>query len=69
MGKKPVSPIIRAQTVALYTKSKTLMSMAEVEAQLNISKCCVRNVVKKHEETGDFSDKIRSGRPLKINLR
>lgn len=69
MGKKGVSPLVRAQAVALYTKSKTKMSMDEVAAQLNISKCCVYNAVKKYENTGDFVDKHRSGRPPKLGER
>ena len=43
--------------------------MDEVAAQLNISKRCVYNAVKKYEETGDFDDKHRSGRPPKIGER
>jgi transposase len=43
--------------------------MDEVAAQLNISKCCVYNAVRKHEETGDFADKQRSGRPPKVGER
>jgi len=61
--------LVRAQAVALYTKNKTKMSMDEVAAQLNISKCCVYNAVRKHEETGDFADKQRSGRPPKVGER
>ena len=43
--------------------------MDEVEKQLNISKTCVFNAVKKHKETGKFVDEKRSGRPRKLGER
>ena len=43
--------------------------MDEVVKQLNISKTCVFNAVKKHKETGEFVDEKRSGRPRKLDQR
>ena len=45
------------------------MSMDEVAKQLNISKTCVFNAVKKHKETGEFVDKKRLERPRKLGER
>ena len=69
MGKKPVSPFIRAQTVALYNNTKFPMSMDEVTKQWNISKKRVYNAIKKYEQNGEFKDKECSGRPPKLAER
>lgn len=69
MGKRPVDPYIRAQAVALYNNNKAIMSMDEIAKQLNISKTCVFNAIKKHRETGEFEDKKRTGRPQKLDKR
>lgn len=69
MGKKAVSPLLRAQAVALYNHSKTPMSMDEIAKQLNISKKCVHTAIKKYQATGEFTDKNRSGRPKKVDER
>ena len=69
MGKTATDPYTMAQAVALYNNSKIPISMDEVAKQLNISKICVFNAVKKHKETGKFVDKKRSGRPRKLGER
>ena len=69
MRKTAIDSYTRAQAVALYNNSKILMSMDEVAKQLNISKTCVFNAVKKHKETGEFVDKKYSGRPQKLGER
>ena len=45
------------------------MSMDEVAKQLNISKTCVFNAVKKHKESGESVDEKRSGRTRKLDER
>lgn len=61
MGKrKSITPIIRAQAVAL---SSTGMTQRQIAAQLNISLCSVNLAIKKDSTTGALSDAPRSGRP------
>ena len=69
MGKRAIDSHVRAQAVALYNNSKTKMSMNEVAMQLNVSKTCVFNAIKKHKETGEFTDKERTGRPKRLGER
>ncbi|CAF4418049.1 unnamed protein product, partial [Rotaria magnacalcarata] len=69
MGKKAIDPYIRAQAVALYNNGNISMSTDEVAKQLNISKCCVFNAIKKHSETDEYVDKKHSGRPKKLGER
>ena len=69
MGKAAIDSYTKAQAVALYNNSKLPMSMNEVAKQLNISKTCVFNAIKKHQETGKFVDEKRSGQPRKLGER
>ena len=69
MGKTAIDPYTRVQTVALCNNGKIPISMDEVAKQLNISKTCVFNAVKKHKETGEFVDEKCSGRPRKLGER
>ena len=62
MGKKPVDSIVRAQAVAL---SDAELNQVEISSQLNISRHCVRNAIKKYKETGQYNDFPRPGRPKK----
>ena len=69
MGKTAIDSCTRVQAVDLYNDSKISMSMDEVAKQLNTSKTCVFNVVKKHKETDEFVDEKRSERPRKLGER
>ena len=48
MGKKPVDSIVRAQALAL---SDSGHNQVQISRQLNISRHCVQNAVKKYTET------------------
>ena len=69
MGKTAIDSYTRAQIVALYNNSKIPILTDEVVKQLNISKTCVFNAVKKHKETGEFVDDKCSRRPRKLGKR
>ena len=66
MGKIAIDSYIRAQVVALYNNNKIPMPMDEAAKQLNISKTCVFNAVKKYKETDEFVDEKRSERWRKL---
>ena len=66
MGRKPVWKCVRAQAVALY---KAGLKQVEISQQLGVSRCCVQNAIKRFEDTGSYGDKMRFGRPHKINER
>ena len=66
MGKKPVDSIVRAQAVPL---SDSGLNQAQISRQLNISRHCVQNAVKKYKETGQYNDFPRNGRPKRIPNR
>lgn len=63
MGKKPVDSFVRAQVVAL---SAAGLNQVQISKQLNISRHCVQNAIKKYKETGNYNDLKRTGRPKKI---
>ena len=65
MGKKPVDSIVRAQAVAL---SDAGLNQVEISSQLNISRHCVQNAIKKNKKTGQYNDFPRPGRPKKIQI-
>ena len=56
--KKPVDSIVRAQAVAL---SDARFSHVQISKQLNISRHCVQNTVKKYNEIGQYNDLQRTG--------
>ena len=62
MGKKPVNSIVQAQAVAL---SDSGLNQVQISRQLNISKHCVQNAVKKYKETRQYNDFPRTDRPKK----
>ena len=66
MGKKPVDSIVRAEAVAF---SDAGLNQVEISRQLNISKHCVQNAVKKYKETRQYNDFPRTGRPKEIPNR
>ena len=66
MGKKAISPYIRAQAVALHQSG---LNMSKISKQLKVSRCCVRNAIMKFKIKGDFVDSQRSGRRKKISER
>ena len=59
MVKKPIVPVVRAQAVALHQADLNLSGISE---QLNVSRYCVRNAIKKFEEHGIYEDLKRTGR-------
>ena len=56
----------RTQCVALSTAG---LSCREASQFTEISKSSAQRVIKRFEETGDFHDRRRSGRPKKFNDR
>ena len=64
MGKKSIAPVVRAQAVALHQAG---LNLSRISEQLNISRCCVRNVIKKFEEHGIYEDLKRSDRPKDLS--
>ena len=66
MGKKSVDWIVRAQTVALPDSG---FNQVQISKQLNISRHCVQNAVKKYKETRQYNDFPRTGRPKTISNR
>ncbi|CAF1079872.1 unnamed protein product [Rotaria sp. Silwood1] len=56
----------RAQCVTL---SKVGMTCLEISTIVNIPKSSVQRALKSLEETGNFHDRRRSGRPQKLNDR
>ncbi|CAF4154283.1 unnamed protein product, partial [Rotaria sp. Silwood2] len=56
----------RAQCVAL---SKVNMSCRTISTFVGISKSSVQRALKRYEETGEFQDRPRAGRPKKLNER
>ena len=66
MGKKPVESIVRAQAVALFDSG---LNQVQISRQLNISRHCVQNAVKKYKKTRQCNDFPRTGRPKKIPNR
>ena len=64
--KKPVSLFMRAQMVALHDAG---FNQVQISKQLNISRCCVQNVINKYKRLGTYDDLKRSGRPKKLNAR
>ena len=65
MGKRPVDSIVRAQAVAL---SDAGLNQVEISRQLNISRHCVQNAIKKYKETGQYNDFSRRDRPKKFQI-
>jgi transposase len=66
MGKKAISFEIKMQIIAYHRVYFSNVSIAQL---LNISEHCVRNTIKKWEETGDVKDRKRSGRPRKTTTK
>ena len=63
MGKKAVSPFVRAQVVALFDAG---FNQIQISKQLKVSRCCVQNAIKRFRDQGTYNDLKRSGRPRKI---
>ncbi|UJR08074.1 hypothetical protein I4U23_012351 [Adineta vaga] len=63
MGKKPVDPFVRAQTVALDNAG---FKQVDTSTRLEISLCFVQNAITKFKNDGHYNDMKRSGRPKKI---
>ena len=66
MGKKPVDSIVRVQTVAL---SGSGLNHVQISSQLNISRHCAQNAVKKYKETRQYNNFPRTDRPKTIPNR
>ena len=66
MGKESVDSIVRAQAVAF---SDSELKQVQISRQLNISRHCVQNAVKKYKETRQYNDFPRTGRPKIIPNR
>ncbi|CAF3183212.1 unnamed protein product [Rotaria socialis] len=66
MGKKPVSPFVRAHVVALHDAG---FNQVHISKQLNISRCCAQNAIKKYKDQGNYNDLKSSGRPRKVDGR
>ena len=64
MGKKLVDSIVRAQAVAL---SDAGLSQVQISRQLDISRHCVQNPIKKYNETGQYNDLLQTGCPTKTS--
>ena len=62
MCRKPVDSIVRAQAVAL---SDSGLNQVQISRQLNISRHCVQNAVKKYKESRQYNDFPHTGRPKK----
>ena len=65
MGKKPVDSIVRGQAVAL---SDNGLNQVQISRQLNISRHCVQNAVKKYKETRQYNDFPRTDCPKKFQI-
>ena len=65
MGRKPVDSIVRAQAVAL---SDSGLNQVQISRQLNISRHCVQNAVKKYKEARQYNDFPSTGRPKKFQI-
>ena len=44
-------------------------NQVQISKQLNISRCCVQNAMKKYKRLGTYDDSKRSGRPKKLGRR
>ena len=66
MDKKLVDSIVRAQAVAL---SDSGLKQVQISRQLNISRHCVQNAVKRYKETRQYNDFPRTDRPKRIPNR
>ena len=66
MGRKSVDSHVRAQAVALHQSGLTF---SRISKQLQISRCCARNAIKKFEKHTTFDDLKRSGRPKSLSER
>ena len=66
MGKKNVSESLKWQIIGM---SKCGKSHREIARELEVSKTCVTNTIKKFVEAGAVADKPRSGRPRSTSLR
>jgi len=66
MGKKAVTPITRAQAVALHQSG---MNVSKIATQLNVSRKCVMNAIKRYVKHRKSNDLNRSGRPKTLSDR
>ena len=64
MGEKAVSSFVRAQVVALHDAR---FNQVHISKQLNISRCCVQNVINKYKRLGIYDNSKRSGRPKELD--
>ena len=66
MKRKQTSPDLRKIVIKLKNEGKSLKEIGEI---LNLSKSTVQVIVKNFETTGSYENKLRSGRPPKLNER
>ena len=66
MGKKFIHPYVRARVVALHNVA---LNQVQISKQLNVSRSCVENVIKKDKQVGRFDDLKHTGRPKKLSAR
>ena len=64
--KKPVPSFVRAQMRAVHDAA---FNQAPISKQLNISRCCVQNVIKKYTRLGAYDHAKRSERPKELDTR
>ena len=65
MRKILVDSIVRAQAVVLFDSG---LNQVQISRQLNISRHCVQNTVKKYKETRQYNVFSRTGRPKRFQI-
>ena len=66
MGRKVVSSFVRAQVVALHDAR---FSQIQISMRLNISRCCIQNMINKYKHRGIHEGSKRTGHPKKLDER
>ena len=64
MGKKSIHSYARAQVVALHDVS---LNQVQISKQLDVSRYCVENPIKKYKQLGRLNDLKPAGRPMKLS--